>query len=129
MRDRRAVSVRTQPRYGHGSTKCCSGECHARMVRQAKKEAERKRRAIKRGAKHEPYRSREIFERDAWRCQLCRKRVCRGLVAPNPKAPTIDHILPLSRGGGDVPGNVQCAHFICNSRKNDALGFQARLFG
>lgn len=32
--------------------------------------------------------------------------------------PSIDHILPLARGGGDVPNNVQLAHLVCNMRKH-----------
>lgn len=33
--------------------------------------------------------------------------------------PTIDHIIPLSKGGTHTWGNVQLAHMICNSIKRD----------
>jgi len=66
------------------------------------------------------YRAR-IFERDQWRCQLCRKKVNRNAVVPHPKAPTLDHILPLSLGGTHEPANVQLACFMCNCLKSDGL--------
>ena len=31
--------------------------------------------------------------------------------------PTIDHIRPRSKGGGDAPENLQLAHAVCNKRK------------
>ena len=36
---------------------------------------------------------------------------------PHPKAPTIDHIVPLADGGDDIKANVRLAHFLCNSRR------------
>jgi len=39
---------------------------------------------------------------------------------PTPSDPlTLDHRLPVSRGGTSSPGNVQAAHRSCNSRKRD----------
>jgi len=32
---------------------------------------------------------------------------------------TIDHIHPISRGGAHILGNLQLAHFACNSSKGD----------
>jgi len=51
-------------------------------------------------------------------------------VVPHPKAPTIDHIVPLAQGGDDTRDNVQLAHFECNWRKRDAgESEQLRLIG
>jgi 5-methylcytosine-specific restriction endonuclease McrA len=36
---------------------------------------------------------------------------------PEALAPTIDHVVPVSRGGDDIKANVQLAHFRCNSVK------------
>lgn len=70
-----------------------------------------------------------IFTRDRWVCQLCGKRVKRSAAVPDPKAPVIDHIVPLAAGpevgGVDAPWNVQCAHFLCNSIKRDQLAAPA----
>lgn len=92
-----------------------------------------RRRALKRGAAGGElvYRKR-IFERDRWICQLCGQRVKRSAVAPHPKSPTIDHIVPLAEGGKHEPANVQCAHFICNALKGVGVagaGEQLRLIG
>lgn len=92
----------------------------------------RKRRALRRGAEHERYRTNDIADRDGWRCQLCRKPIDRRLKVPHPLALTIDHILPLIEGGADTPANVQAAHLTCNCRKNRGVagnGEQLRLVG
>lgn len=71
-----------------------------------------------------------IYERDGWRCQLCWRKVARHRAVPHPKAPTLDHIIPLARGGTHEPSNVHTAHFICNARKGDrGSGEQFLLFG
>lgn len=85
-------------------------------------------RARKKGARRAEYNRIEIFERDGWKCQLCGERVDQRLAGPNPRSASIDHIVPLSRGGDDAPWNVQLAHYGCNSsKKNQARGEQIRL--
>jgi 5-methylcytosine-specific restriction endonuclease McrA len=44
-------------------------------------------------------------------------------------APSLDHILPLARGGAHDHSNLQLAHRICNSRKSDKGTDQLLLFG
>jgi len=62
-----------------------------------------------------------IFEASKWVCQLC-----SGFVDPREKTglwmPTIDHIIPMARGGGHVRENLQLAHMICNSYKGHMRG-------
>lgn len=38
-----------------------------------------------------------------------------------PNYPSVDHIIPLSKGGSHTWNNVQLAHMICNSIKCDSL--------
>lgn len=71
----------------------------------------------------------EIAGRDRHQCGLCRKRVAMTKQVPHPKAPTIDHVLPLAHGGEDVRANVQLAHFECNWRKRDRGTQQLALIG
>lgn len=97
--------------------KRCS-PCLDAANREARRRAKRRRRALERGARHENYTSAEIAERDRFRCGLCRGRVAMTRVVPHPKAPTIDHVIPLACGGDDIRSNVQLAHFICNSTKS-----------
>ena len=59
-----------------------------------------------------------VIKRDGGICQLCGKTVdttSAGRVRLY--YPSIDHIIPLSKGGGHTWNNVQLAHMICNSRK------------
>jgi hypothetical protein len=77
----------------------------------------RKRRALKKSARSERYSLAEIAERDGYRCGICMDPVNMLLRRPDVWCPTIDHIHPISAGGDDLKGNVQLAHFTCNSRK------------
>lgn len=107
-------------------------DCVAAAHADARRSGKRRRRARKRGLPSDSYRPAEIFERDRWTCQICHRRVARTKVVPHPRAPTIDHIVPLADPltPGDVRINVQCAHFLCNSRKSaGAANDQLRLLG
>lgn len=100
----------------------CSGRCHRRWLKAKGQEAKRRRRARLLGCYVEPYDAEDIFERDGWVCHLCGEAADRTKAAPHPRAPTIDHVIPVSKRGADAPFNVRCAHFLCNSKKGDALG-------
>lgn len=69
----------------------------------------------------EPYLDRDIFTRDGWICQLCFDSVDASIPRNRRYGATIDHVIPISKGGEDSPGNVQLAHWICNVRKNDRI--------
>lgn len=70
----------------------------------------------------------EIFERDGWRCHLCRKLVRRDVPRLHPEGATIDHLVPTSLGGEDEPHNVATAHWKCNRDKRArAMGEQLAL--
>ncbi|MEC4611819.1 HNH endonuclease [Tsukamurella tyrosinosolvens] len=60
-----------------------------------------------------------VFERDGWVCQLCGDSVDPDLKFPHRMSASLDHIVPLSKGGEHSIGNVQLAHFSCNSQKGD----------
>lgn len=97
--------------------------CLSQSDRDRKKRGKRKRRAAQAGVATEPYTLLEIAARDRNRCGLCKRPVAMTKKAvPHPRAPTIDHVIPLSLGGDDIRTNVQLAHFICNSLKGAAGG-------
>lgn len=104
-------------------------DCKLATVRAWRKRRKRKVKARLRGVAHEPYTLAEIAIRDRGVCQLCRKRVAMSQVVPHPKAPTIDHVLPIAAGGQDVRANVQLAHFECNWQKSDGGTQQLALIG
>lgn len=82
----------------------------------------KKRAALKKGASEaEAFRYEDVFERDGWTCGICLGPVDRELVWPDPMSKSLDHILPLSRGGSHTADNAQCAHLVCNVRKGDMV--------
>jgi 5-methylcytosine-specific restriction endonuclease McrA len=77
----------------------------------------------KTGAKYEAVSFQKVYERDGGACQICWKPVDRSLRGDvrNPLAPTLDHIIPLSKGGAHTYANVRLAHCGCNNEKADKL--------
>ncbi|MGR6320784.1 HNH endonuclease [Micromonospora soli] len=80
------------------------------------------RRARKRAVRYEVFRHEEIFERDGWRCQICRRMTDRTAPRFHPRSPTLDHVIPLSQGGPHTRANTRCACFECNSKRGDRGG-------
>jgi len=112
----------------HPSARWCSRLCASRHHH---RDASRRRTATLSLAT--PYTDREIFERDGWRCQLATclapsRRIDPALSRRHQWGATIDHIVPLSAGGADVPANVVTAHNRCNRSKGArAANAQLRL--
>lgn len=63
------------------------------------------------------YADRDVFIRDNWTCHLCGEAIDADLPRTDLMGATIDHVVPLSRGGDDSLENVKAAHFSCNVRK------------
>ena len=63
-----------------------------------------------------------LFTRDAGRCGLCGKPVQMGTAS-------IDHIIPLARGGEHTYRNTQLAHLDCNRRRQHRGPAQLRMVG
>jgi predicted nucleic acid-binding Zn ribbon protein len=70
-----------------------------------------------------------IFERDGWRCKICHKLVRKSLRFPHPMCATLDHIVPISKGGLHCNTNVQLAHLSCNLQKHTKADSQPLLLG
>lgn len=55
-------------------------------------------------------------------CGICGRPVDKKLPFPNPWSPTIDHIIPVQKGGDPVNlENLQLAHLACNRAKATKL--------
>jgi 5-methylcytosine-specific restriction endonuclease McrA len=86
----------------------------------------RESRALKNGKVDYSITLTRLIERDNHICKLCNRKVNEEdytyvndvFIAGN-DYPSIDHIVPLSKGGVHQWNNVQLAHRICNSIKND----------
>lgn len=55
-------------------------------------------------------------------CAICGRPVDKRIKYPEPFSPTVDHIIPVAKGGhpADI-NNLQLAHFICNRAKADKV--------
>lgn len=68
-----------------------------------------------------------VYERDGWKCGICGRKVNPKTKFPHPMSATLDHIIPLAKGGTHTWDNVQCAHYTCNCRKRTSGSGQLRL--
>lgn len=100
----------------------CSDKCK----RKAKpKKGNYRQRCRHYGVHYDPAVTREgVIARDNGVCQICGK-LCNPLDrrwgSSGPDFPTLDHIIPLAKGGAHTWENSQCACGICNSYKRDLL--------
>jgi 5-methylcytosine-specific restriction endonuclease McrA len=110
---------------GRSQRKYCDQYCAKKAFRKRKGENKRRlshmQRAMKYGTECEPINPLRVFERDKYLCGICLAPVAKDRAVPHPLAATLDHIVPIARGGGHTWNNVRCAHFMCNSRKSDKL--------
>jgi hypothetical protein len=116
---------------GFGRTRC--RPCQKFRDNERAKAGAMLRRAIRDGATHtELVMPLHVFERDGWVCQLCgeivpkKSRSASGTYMggrADSLAPTVDHTIPVKKGGDHVLGNCVTAHRTCNSQKwkNDKL--------
>lgn len=58
-----------------------------------------------------------LLQRDGNTCQLCMLPVKLDAAFPDPHFPTVDHVIPLIRGGEHSYANTQVAHYLCNVQK------------
>lgn len=87
-----------------------------------RKERHHARRALKKGATvGEPFTVAEIRERDGNRCHLCRRKVSVKPY-PHPLSASLDHVIPLTKGGMHERSNVRLAHLSCNVAKGNRGG-------
>ncbi len=77
----------------------------------------RRRERIKATAAAEPIDLVSLWRHQCGICPLCGQRIDSSLAYPDPLSKSVDHIVPLSRGGTHERANCQFAHLVCNIRK------------
>lgn len=119
--------------------KCRCRDCRALAKTKANRKQKQKygrnhrQRARHHGVRYVSVEVRAIYERDGWRCQICKRKCKRSFVVnkadgrPHPRSPTIDHIKSMKNGGHHEPSNLQLACFECNTKKGAASRGQLRL--
>lgn len=104
----------------------CSNECRRK---EDKRRVRLKRKAKLKAVWVESVNPTLVFQRDRWICQLCGCKTFRNQRGScNPRAPELDHIIPLSKGGEHSYLNTQCACRMCNADKSDTELGQLRMF-
>lgn len=72
----------------------------------------------------------DVLNRDGWKCHLCGCRTPKSLRGTyHPRAPELDHIVPLAVGGAHSKANTACACRSCNGIKAHRPLGQMRLLG
>lgn len=55
-------------------------------------------------------------------CGICGRPVDKKIKWPDPMSATVDHIIPISKGGHPFDiDNLQLAHFCCNRAKSNKI--------
>lgn len=107
------------------SKRYCSRDCAGKMPHAvaAKKASKAKRKALQRGASGaDSINPIAVFMAAGWKCQLCGKPTPQRLRGTTHKrAPELDHVKPLSKGGRHTLDNVQCLCRECNGWKSDRV--------
>lgn len=109
--------VSSRPRY-------CGDRCNR------KARARQRAHEIRAGNRlSDAFTTREIAERDGWRCHLCKRRVPDVPYTGKRTDPTVDHLVPVVDGGLHVRSNVALAHMWCNSKRGATGTAQLMLLG
>ena len=95
----------------------CSDECLKKATKRKEKE---KRAAEMKKSFVEPVSMKFVYNRDKGICGICGYPVINDSSPENIWGATIDHIIPLSKGGLHQKSNCQLAHRLCNSMKCDS---------
>ena len=112
----------------HHNKKYCSERC-ARKSSNKRKDILRDKRLKENGEIDNSITLEKLYKRDDGVCKICgkkcdyndyRKDENNSFIAGN-DYPSIDHIIPISKGGQHTWDNVQLAHMICNSIKNNKI--------
>ncbi len=62
-----------------------------------------------------------LFEMMGWTCYVCKEPVDRRLRFPNYMAATVEHVIPLCKGGTHTWDNVSMSHARCNFERGSNI--------
>lgn len=80
-------------------------------------ERSRRRRALQVAATIGPVDLDALWDEQGGLCALCGDPIDRELRAPHPMSKSVDHIVPLSKGGTHEQSNLQWTHLVENIQK------------
>lgn len=62
-----------------------------------------------------------VFDRDGWVCHICNDPISKDEAWPSPGSVSLDHVIPISKGGEHSYANCKAAHWGCNASKGDSV--------
>lgn len=106
----------------------CSEEC-AKTYANAEYRHTRKRRIKQNGRADQGINLRRLIRKDNNLCHICGMPcddsafhiTTEGHFITGDNYPSVDHVIPLSKGGTHTHNNVKLAHFKCNRDKSDSI--------
>lgn len=73
------------------------------------------------GSQSRAKRRNRLIRRHGTKCHWCGCQMRADLKPPEPRAMTLEHLVPISLGGSDNLGNLRLACHECNRRRGDSL--------
>ncbi len=110
----------------------CSQDCRVngeRIKRRSYRRISKDKRITRNGKADYSINLEELSKRDKGVCYLCHKETSfddyietkEGWFIAGNDYPSIDHVIPIAKGGLHNWGNVKLAHRLCNSKKSDTI--------
>jgi len=117
----------------HSKVKYCSAECREKNENRHK-EINRSYRIKLNGKVDWDISLSKLIKKDKGICKICESKIdendyvynTEGYFIAGENYPSIDHVMPISKGGTHTWDNVQLAHRGCNCIKNDNLYYKTK---
>jgi len=82
--------------------------------------------------KEVPFSKKNVLVRDKYTCQYCGRELSKNAISNKEKnfkkiKATIDHLIPVSRGGKSSWDNCVCSCFECNNKKSNRTMSEANM--
>lgn len=112
-----ATCIHCATEIGYNTRRKVCDDC--RPLRTQVQKGKHRARARHFGVEYEEVNAHTVYERDNWVCGICHEPVDETLKWPDRMCASLDHIHPMSKGGGHTYANSQLAHHRCNTLKSN----------
>lgn len=116
--------------FGKSGIEYCSDKCRRKMNNKLSYRKDEREKVMRRNGKYDnTITLSKLYKKSNGICSICGnmcdyndyKETEEGYFISGKNYPSIDHIIPVTKGGTHTWDNVQLAHMICNSLKRDKL--------
>jgi len=95
--------------------------CSRAAFLKSQKMSQMRRRAAIYGLPNEKINPIEVFNDEGWKCYLCGCDCVPHTGKYQSNAASLDHVIPIIKGGWHVRSNVRCCCLHCNSKKREKI--------